>query len=306
MEEVRSLYALVAAGAAPGQPDAGGLATSYVACFAVGTTLAMLVLLKVVQRFLYPKPIAHDLAEGNSARRLKRVGQVVAVFLVSASAVKSGVKGEDVLHDIAWVLAFGSVAVILVSLTGRLGVQLLLQSRLPKEIDRGNVAAGVAAAANYVATGIITARAIAGNSLHDLGLALVFFVLAQITLHLFATLFRALTTYDDAEQIAGENLAAALSYGGLLIGVAIVVARAVEGDFTGWPSALKGYGLVLLSLLAFYPVRQLFVQMLLLHAPFSLRGGKLDAAISADRNVGMGALEAATYVATALAIVELA
>jgi hypothetical protein len=62
----------------------------------------------------------------------------------------------------------------------------------------------------------------------------------------------------------------------------------------------------LLSLLAFYPVRQLFVQMLLLHAPFAFRGGKLDSAISSERNIGMGALEAATYVATALAIVELA
>jgi hypothetical protein len=97
-----------------------------------------------------------------------------------------------------------------------------------------------------------------------------------------------------------------LSYSGLLIAVAIVVARAVQGDFTGWVPALKGYGLVLVSLLAFYPVRQLFVQMVLLHAPFSVRGGKLDAAIANERSVGMGALEAATYVATALAIVELA
>ena len=45
---------------------------------------------------------------------------------------------------------------------------------------------------------------------------------------------------------------------------------------------------VLVSLLAFYPVRQLFVQMVLLHAPLSLRGGKLDTAIANERNVGMG------------------
>ena len=281
--------------------------TLYVACFAVATTLAMLLLLKLVQRFLYPHPVAKDLNQGNVARRLVRVGQVLAVFLVAGSVVKNGAKGEDLVHDILWVSAFGASAVLLVSLTGRLGVQVLLQSRLPKEIERGNVAAGVAAAANYVATGIITSRALLGASLQDLGLALVFFVIAQATLHVFAALFRALTTYDDAEQIAGENLAAALSYAGLLIAVAIVVARAVQGDeFTGWAPALKGYGMVLLSLLAFYPVRQLFVQMLLLHAPLSLRGGKLDVAIANERNVGMGALEAATYIATALAIAELA
>lgn len=279
----------------------------YTACFAVVTTLGMLLLLKLVQRFMYPHPVAKDLNQGNVARRLVRVGQVLAIFLVAGSVVKNGAKGEDFVHDVTWVAAFGAVSVLLVSLTGRLGVQVLLQSRLPKEIDRGNVAAGVAAAANYVATGIITSRALTGSGLHDLGLALVFFVIAQITLHVFAALFRALTTYDDAEQIAGENLAAALSYAGLLIAVSIVVARAVEGDeFTGWVPALKGYGLVLLSLLAFYPVRQLFVQMLLLHAPLSFRGGKLDTAIANERNVGMGLLEAATYVATALAIAELA
>jgi len=277
-----------------------------VVAFAIGTTLAMLLMLKLVQRFLYPNALAQDLNGQNDARKFKRVGQVLAVFLVSASVVKNGMKGESIARDAAWVGAFAAVGVLLISITGRLGTQLLLQSRLVKEIDRGNVAAGVAAGANYVATGIITAAAVSGSGLHDLALALVFFVIAQITLHVFASLFRALTTYDDAEQIAGENLAAALSYSGLLIAVAIVVARAVEGEFTGWVPALEGYGLVLVTLLAFYPVRQLFVQMVLLHAPFAVRGGKLDAAIATERNVGMGALEGAAYVATALAIAQLA
>ncbi len=278
----------------------------YVVGFAIGTTLGMLLLLKLVQRFLYPNPVTHDLNGNNNARKLKRVGQVLAVFLVAASVVKNGMKGDSIAKDAMWIAAFAAVGVLLISITGRIGTQLLLQSRLTKEIERGNVAAGVAAAANYVATGIITASAVTGSGLHDLGLALVFFLIAQVTLHVFATLFRALTTYDDAEQIAGENLAAALSYSGLLIGVAIVVARAVEGDFTGWVPALEGYGLVLVTLLAFYPVRQLFVQMVLLHAPFAIRGGKLDVAIATERNIGMGALEAATYLATALAIAQLA
>jgi uncharacterized membrane protein YjfL (UPF0719 family) len=288
----------------------------YVAGLAVATTLLMLLLFKLVQRLFYPHPVAHDLNEGNNARRLKRVGQVVAIFLVAAAVVKDGVHSDpdglawtlrdNIVHDSIWIAAFGAVAVLLVSVTGRIGVQLLLQSRLPREIDRGNVAAGVAIAGNYIATGIITAHTISGQGIHDLGLALVFFVLAQITLHGCSLLFRALTTYDDAEQIAGENLAAALSYAGLVVAVAIVVGRAVEGEFTGWRSALEGYGLVLISILVFYPVRQLFVQMVLLHAPFSFRGGKLDAAIANERSIGMGALEGATYLGTAFAIATLA
>jgi hypothetical protein len=69
--------------------------------------------------------------------------------------------------------------------------------------------------------------------------------------------------------------------------------------------SLKGYGGVLLYLFALYPVRQLLVQSVLLGAPLALRGGRLDAGIAADRNEGLGALEAATYLATSMAIARL-
>src|SRR5260221_5067089 len=101
--------------------------TLYVACFEVATTLGMLLLLKLVQRFLYPHPVAKDLNEGNVARRLVRVGQVLAIFLVAGSVVKNGAKGENLVHDVIWVSAFGAAAVLLVSLPGRLVVQVLLQ-----------------------------------------------------------------------------------------------------------------------------------------------------------------------------------
>ena len=58
--------------------------------------------------------------------------------------------------------------------------------------------------------------------------------------------------------------------------------------------------------IALYPVRQILVQSLILGAAPTLRGGKLDAAIAQDRNLGLAALEAATYLATALGIARLA
>ena len=278
----------------------------YVIAFAVGTTLALLVLMELAQRVIAPRSAAADTKRENGARRLLRVGQVLAVFLVASAAVKNSVEGESVLHDVLWVAAFGVSGLVLVELTGQIGIRLLLQARLPKEIERGNLAAGLAGGANFVATGIVTSRALAGNDLRSLGLSLAFFLLAQVTLHVFVSLFRVLTTYDDAEQIHGENLAAALSYAGVLIAVSIIVARAVEGDFAGWAVSLRGYGGVLLAALALYPVRQLFVQTLLLRAPFTFRGGRLDAGIASERNAAIGTLEAVTYVATALSIARLA
>jgi uncharacterized membrane protein YjfL (UPF0719 family) len=271
------------------------------AAFAVGTTLALLALLSAVRRGL-----ATDLGGGNAAKRLLAVGQVLSVFLVAASAVKNSVAGDDLFRDAVWVAAFGMGGLAMVLSVGGLGVRLLFGSRLPAEVARGNVAAGVAGGAHYVATGIITSHALAGNDLRTLGLSLTFFVLGQLTLHVFVSLFRALTTYDDAEQIAGENLAAALSYSGVAVAVAIIVGRAAEGEFEGWTKALTGYAGVALLSLTLYPVRQLFVQTLLLRAPIALRGGPLDEGIAVHRSYGTAALEAVTYVATALSVARLA
>ena len=279
---------------------------AYVMGFALGTTTLLLLLLRLGGRAFAPShTVEIDLSAGNTARRLLHVGQVLAVFLVAGSSVRNCLEGESVVSDASWVGAFALVGLALVLVTGRWGAALLFRSQLAAELERGNAASGLAAGAHYVASGIITSRALSGHSLAELGLSLAFFVIAQVTLHAFVVLFRALTTYDDAEQIRGENLAAALSYSGITVAIAVLVARALSGEFEGWAVSLRGYGSVLAFLLALYPVRQLLVQSLLLGAPLSLRGGKLDQGIARDRNEGMAALEAGTYLSTALAISQL-
>ncbi len=277
----------------------------YLTVFGLGTILGLLLLLRLGQRLLGGS-LHRDLNHGNIARSMLQVGQVLGVFLVASSAVKGGVRFAGILPDVGRVALSGALALALMMLTGHLGVRALLRSRLPAELARGNVAAGVAAGAHYVAVAVITARAVSGGSLRDYGLSLTFFAIGQLTLIVFITLFRALTTYDDAEQIDGENMAAALSYAGVSIAVGVIIARALEGDFTGWADSLLGYGGVLLFLLVLYPVRQILVQVVLLGAPFTLRGGRLDVAVGTERNAGIGALEAIAYLATAFAIAELA
>ena len=150
------------------------------------------------------------------------------------------------------------------------------------------------------------APAIAGSDLQGLGLSCAFFGLAVATWAAGVALFRALTVYDDAEQIQGQNLAAAVSYAGVTIAVALVLARALMGGpFVGWRPALAGYVGVAVWALALYPVRQLLVQGVVLGRAPTIRGGALDHAIGVDRNAGMAVLEALAYVATAVALVQL-
>jgi uncharacterized membrane protein YjfL (UPF0719 family) len=283
------------------QPDS----PLYRLIFALGATLVLLLLFQLALRLLSPKQtVRADLEQGNAARAMLHGGDVFGIFLIAAHMATGSMEEKSVRADVLWVAVFGVVALTLYFVTSRLGVRALLKSRMNEEIEKGNVAAGIAGGAHSLATGIIVARAVAGSNLKALGLSLVFFALAQITLHILVILFRALTKYDDAAEILGGNVAAALSYAGLMVGVSIIVGQAVEGTFTGWGDSMLAYGKALGWGAGLYVVRQLIVQTILLGS-FSLRGGTLDVEIERDKNVGMGAIEALAYVATALVVLKI-
>jgi uncharacterized membrane protein YjfL (UPF0719 family) len=275
--------------------------------FAIGTTAVILLLFHLLQRLFSPRhTLAGDARGPNVAYLIVQAGHAAAVLLLVPGIVHEALGHESLASSVLWAAAFLAAGVALIQLAGELGIRLLLRTTLRKELETGNVAAGVSAAANYVAVGILAAPTIAGGDLQGLGLSVAFFGLALLTQAAYVALFRSLTVYDDSEQIQGENLAAALSYAGISVAVAIVLARALTGEaFVGWRPALAGYAGVAASALALYPVRQLVVQGLVLGRAPSVRGGALDHAIGVERNTGMAILEALAYLATAIALVEL-
>jgi uncharacterized membrane protein YjfL (UPF0719 family) len=275
--------------------------------FAAAVAVALLVLFHVAQRILSPRhTVTSDARGANVAWTVVQAGHLAAVILLVPGVVTEALTHETLGGAAVWALAFGVLGVVLIQLVGELGIRLLLRATLRQELETGNVAAGVAAGANYVAVGILAAPAIAGSDLHGLGLSLAFFMLAVATQAAYVALFRALTVYDDAEQIQGENVAAAISYAGVSVAVAWVLARALTGgDFAGWGPALTGFAGVASAALLLYPVRQIVIQGLVLGRAPTLRGGALDQAIGAERNAGLAVLEALAYVAAAVAIVAL-
>jgi len=245
-------------------------------------------------------------AESNAAGGIVRAGYLCGAAFVAASAIRGCVHGEDWWADLLWTAVFGGSALVLLWAVGSLGIRVLLRSSLPGEIARGNLAAGVAAGAHYAATGLIIAQCLYGDDLATLGISIVFFVIAQATLHLFVVFFRALTLYAEDQEIMGENVAAAVSYAGAMLAIALIVGHAVEGDFEGWGVSLRSYAVALASFVVLYPVRQLGVQTLMLRQPFALRGGALDRLVAQERNVGVSAVEAVSYLATAVLLTGMA
>jgi uncharacterized membrane protein YjfL (UPF0719 family) len=133
----------------------------------------------------------------------------------------------------------------------------------------------------------------------------VFWAAGVVALIVFTHIFRSLTSYNDAESVKSNNVAAALGCAGLIIAIGIMAGYAVAGNFTGYSQGFRDFGLMMLATVALYPVRQIVVQMLLLGGGFSFRNGRLDHEIAQDRNVGAGLLEAVGYIATALIVTRL-
>jgi uncharacterized membrane protein YjfL (UPF0719 family) len=133
----------------------------------------------------------------------------------------------------------------------------------------------------------------------------IFWAAGVVALIVFTHIFRSLTSYNDAESIKSNNVAAALGCAGLIIAIGIMAGYAVAGNFDGYSQGFRDFGLMMLATVALYPVRQIVVQMLFLGGGFSFRNGRLDHEIAQDRNVGAGLLEAVGYIATALIVTRL-
>lgn len=238
------------------------------------------------------------------ARSLAWAGNLLAVGIFLPAALHPAL-GRNHTAGASHSLIFSGVALVAFLLATTLLNQALLRGRLGAEIRRNNLAAGLVAAAHGVATGIVAAHCFAADNLANLPIGAVFFGVAEIALVVLSLLFRALTSYADDQEIMGENVAAAISYSGLLVALSLVVGHAADGAFVGWVPALRSFGLFLLCALLLYPVRQILAARVLLGLPLTWRGGALDRAIAQERSWLVSCVEAAAYVAMAFLLTGL-
>jgi uncharacterized membrane protein YjfL (UPF0719 family) len=272
----------------------------YGVAFALATTTAMLVLVRVLNgamRF-------HRGSKKDAARAIVEASQTIAVLIV-CGAVLGGVLDGEPKADAMWVGVSSAISALLLVVLGRASIATLAGGGALREVAAGNVAAAVAAGAHQIAVGILLSHCVYGRGWASLGVAIAFFAIGLVTLHVLVLVFRMLTAYDDAQEILGQNLAAALSYAGAVVALAIIIGNAANGDFDGWATSLRQYGIALSFTVLLYPVRQLVVQSLLLGEPLALHAGVLDARVGRERDNAAAVVEAGTYIATALMVSQL-
>jgi uncharacterized membrane protein YjfL (UPF0719 family) len=205
--------------------------------------------------------------------------------------------GEEVLRVFLYSLA-GIVALNLVRvLFDRL---ILYKFHLEKEVveDR-NVGAGAAEFGMYVATGLLIAGAVAGDTIGGgegkaALVALAFFGMGLVLLIAFALFYEFTTPFDIHDEIERDNPAVGIALGGNLIAIGLVTLKAVFGGFVGWGESIAAFlvfgvlGFVLLY------VMRLLIDLVLLPTV------RVSQALSAHRNVGVAFVESAVVISSAM------
>jgi len=276
-------------------------------------------IIRLIQQWQWKTSIIKIIiGQTNSAAGIEYAGYFLGVWIITSSVLNGASLQNNQVFILLengslsiWSYAFqialyGISSILLLALLGHFGLRLILRINLKEIIRSNNSAAGIVIASGYISTALIIAGVLSGESDGgDIIVTLVFALSGIISLLLFTYLFRFLTSYSDTKEIRDDNNAAALSYGGIMIALGMIIGHALEGNFINYTTSFILYGKSLLVILLLYPIRQIIVQGILLGDGYRFYGGKLDEEISVVHNLGAGSVEAATYLAFAILAIHL-
>jgi uncharacterized membrane protein YjfL (UPF0719 family) len=210
--------------------------------------LIVLILAKAFKDVLTPFAIDEELTrKDNHAVGLAVTGYFAGVIIIFLGASIGPEFAEDVTPSeflrtlgVDFLYAIGGIVALNL---GRLVVDKLVLYKFStvKEIitDR-NVGTGAVEFGCYVATALIVAGAIHGEGGGILS-ALVFFVLGQLVLVIFALFYQWITRYDIHREIERDNVAAGVALGGNMAAIGVILLKATSGDFVDWTTNLTDF-----------------------------------------------------------------
>ena len=268
--------------------------------------VAVLILAKLSLRWLSPYSTDQELtARDNPAFGLAIAGYYAGTVIVYLSTTASLPLPLDdganavflaMAGDTAWSLA----GIVALNASRWLMDRLLVTGvRNDREITgHRNSAAGALECGAYISAAVVLAGAIRqpGGTPWT---AAALFLLGQFVLILMGHLYQRWIGYDVAAQIRSANLAAGLAFAMTLVALAILMLKAISGEFVSWTRNLSFFafdaiaGLVLLMLL-----RWITDVALLPHS-------RPTEEIVRDRNINVGLIEGTLAIGIAAIILFL-
>ncbi|MCI4671548.1 MAG: DUF350 domain-containing protein [Bacteroidia bacterium] len=221
----------------------------------------------------------------NNAVSVSVAGYFIGLTAIFLGAI-NGPSSSNFVDDYLNVTAYSLGGIFLLNISRIINGKLILYKfSVDKEIIKDqNPGTGVVEAGVYVASGLIISGAISGEGGSPLT-ALIYYLIGQACLVLFAFLYIRTSSYAVHEEIEKDNTAAGLGFSGGLISIGIILMKAVSGDFYGWKKDLTDLGLdILLVFIYLLAIRLIFDRLI-------LRDSDLNTEIANDQNLGAGLLE---------------
>jgi uncharacterized membrane protein YjfL (UPF0719 family) len=176
---------------------------------------------------------------------------------------------------------------------------LVTHVRNDQEIsNHRNLAAGALECGAYLASAALLAGAIRQPGGTPWTAAAVF-LLGQVALILLGRFYQRWSGYDVGAEVRSGNLAAGVAFAMTLIALALLMLKAIGGEFTGWAESL--------SFFAFDAVVGLILLVSLRWVTYAalLRRARVADEIVRDRNVNVGLIEGVFAVGIAATILIL-
>lgn len=233
----------------------------------------------------------------NPALALAIVGYYFGLVL-SIGGTLVGPSG-GIWEDIIDLVLYGLLSVILLNISWFLCDKIILYKfKMSDELIRDqNQGTGVVSCAVSIASGFIIYGAVSGEN-GNIWTAIAFWGLGQVMLLLAGWVYNLITPYDIHTEIEKDNVAAGISFSGVLIAMGIIVGHAAGGAFHSWAENFLDFIIISFIGLAILPLIRILTDKILLPTV------KLTDEIVGQKkpNIGAAYIEAFSYIAASMII----
>jgi len=227
----------------------------------------------------------------NFAFSVAQLGYYIGLLLSIGGAILGPSNG--LVYDLIDIGVYGALSIVLLNLSLLINDKLILYAfSVRKEIvEDQNAGTGVVAGASAAGTGLIILGAVYGEG-GGIDTALVFWAISQVILIVSAKIYTAITPYNVHDLIEKDNVAAGISFAGVLIAISNLIRNATMVDFVSWTDSCIEIGIEVGVGLAFLPVARFLTDKIL------LPGSSLTHEISRQEkpNSGAALIEAFAYI----------
>ena len=242
--------------------------------------------------------LRYELVENdNPAVALALCGYLFGIVFAIAGIMS----GEDLAlaDEIIDLTLYGMLAIILLNISSFISDRLIFHrfDNSKELVDDRNIGLGAVEGAFATASGLVLYGALLGEG-GGVVTALVFWLLGQLAFLLFAHLYNFITPFDFVAEIEKNNYAVAFAFAGLLLAAANLIRVATAFDFVSWTENLQNFALIFVLGILLLPLLRFITDKCLL--PTASLTHEL---VGQDKpNIGVGLLEASTYIIASLII----